>query len=118
MKRALDSSKLNFRRHIQQVYVGYVFGDSCTGQNAVYSLDKESHGGSLSGVPIINISNNGATGGTTVYVAHNAIQGGGAECVMALGFDKMYKGSFKTFFKDRESPVKAHLEVDLKIRGK
>lgn len=117
MKRALDDSKLNFKNDIQQVYVGYVYGDSCTGENAVYSLNKETHGGGLSGVPIVNVNNNCATGSTALWLANNAIKGGMSECVMALGFEKMYTGSLKSFFNDREDPLKNLVVADIKARG-
>jgi acetyl-CoA acyltransferase len=39
MKRALDDSKVSFKDHIEAVYVGYVYGDSCSGQKAVYTID-------------------------------------------------------------------------------
>ena len=31
MKRALDNSGVSFKDHIEAVYVGYVYGDSCSG---------------------------------------------------------------------------------------
>mmetsp|Transcript_8431 Transcript_8431/g.14116 ORF Transcript_8431/g.14116 Transcript_8431/m.14116 type:complete len:92 (+) Transcript_8431:342-617(+) len=37
---------------------------------------------------------------------------------MALGFEKMFKGSLKYFFNDRESPYKEFIARDIKLRGK
>lgn len=55
----------------------------------------------MTGVPIINVNNNCATGSTALYLAQNSIAGGQYDCVMALGFEKMFTGSLKTFFDDR-----------------
>jgi sterol carrier protein 2 len=93
------------------VYVGYVYGDSCSGQKAVYTIGN-------TGVPIINVNNNCSTGSTAIYLAHNAIQGGMSQCVMALGFEKMFTGSLKTFFDDRENPLGDFFQKDVEMRGK
>ena len=42
---------------VQQAYVGYMYGDTCSGQRALYEL-------ALSGIPIINVNNACATGST------------------------------------------------------
>lgn len=39
---------------VQQVYAGYVYGDSCSGQRVVYNLG-------MTGVPVFNQNNNCAT---------------------------------------------------------
>jgi sterol carrier protein 2 len=36
---------------------------------------------------------------------------------MALGFEKMFKGSLKYFFEDRESPYKDFVDKDIQMRG-
>ena len=72
MKRALDDAKgVSFKKDIEAVYVGYVYGDSCSGQKAVYTIDD-----GLTGVPIINVNNNCSTGSTALYLTFNAIKGG------------------------------------------
>ena len=70
MKRALDDSTVSFK-DMEAVYVGYVYGDSCAGQKAVYTIDK-----GMTGVPIINVNNNCATGSTALYLANSSILGG------------------------------------------
>ena len=55
-------------------------------------------------------SDNGATGGTALYMAYVAILSGQHDCVLSLGFDKMYRGPLKENFPDRTSPVKRFLE--------
>lgn len=70
MKSALEDAKLRFDQ-IDQVYCGYVYGDSTSGQWAVYTLGN-------TGIPIFNITNNGCTGSTAVYLAKTAIAAGTA----------------------------------------
>ena len=43
---------------IEQVYAGYVYGDSTCGQRAVYEVG-------MTGVPVVNVNNNCSTGSTT-----------------------------------------------------
>ena len=40
------------------------------------------------GVPVINVNNNCATGGTALYLAKLLVQGGQSECVLVVGFEK------------------------------
>lgn len=48
----------------------------------------------LTGVPIINVSNGCATGGSSLASVHGAIASGEYEIGMALGFDKHDRGAF------------------------
>lgn len=82
---------------IQQAYVGYVYGDSTSGQKAVYALG-------MTGIPIVNVNNNCSTGSTALFLARQAIQSGVADCVLALGFEQMKPGALGTVFEDRPSP--------------
>src|SRR5215831_9493709 len=77
-KAALADAKVPYDQ-IQQVYAGYVYGDSTCGQRAVYQLG-------LTGIPVFNVNNNCSTGSTALMLATQAIAGGIAECVLALGF--------------------------------
>ncbi|XP_053432501.1 sterol carrier protein 2 isoform X2 [Nycticebus coucang] len=90
---------------VDQACVGYVYGDSASGQRAIY------HSLGLTGIPIINVNNNCSTGSTALFVAQQLIQGGVAECVLALGFEKMEKGSIGIKFSDRTNPTDKHLDV-------
>jgi sterol carrier protein 2 len=47
------------------------------------------------GIPIFNTTNNGCTGATAVYLAKSAIQAGSADCVIAVGFEKMFAAGLK-----------------------
>ncbi|MFC4372868.1 lipid-transfer protein [Nocardia halotolerans] len=87
---------------VEQAYVGYVYGESTSGQRAVYELG-------LTGIPVVNVNNNCSTGSTALYLAAQAIRGGLAECTLALGFEKMQKGSLGSTFDDREQPMMRHL---------
>jgi acetyl-CoA acetyltransferase len=82
---------------LQQAYVGYVYGDSTSGQKAVYPLG-------MTGIPIFNVNNNCSTGSTALFLARQAIESGAAECVLALGFEQMNPGAIGTVFNDRPSP--------------
>src|SRR5690242_486809 len=52
---------------IQQVYAGYVYGDSTSGQRAMYEVG-------MTGIPIINVNNNCSTGSTALYLARQAVE--------------------------------------------
>ncbi|HEY4066663.1 MAG TPA: lipid-transfer protein [Burkholderiaceae bacterium] len=82
---------------IQQAYVGYVYGDSTSGQKALYGLG-------MSGIPIVNVNNNCSTGSTALFLARQAIASGAADCVLALGFEQMKPGALGVVFDDRPSP--------------
>lgn len=90
---------------VEQACIGYVYGDSTCGQRSIY------HSLGLTGIPIINVNNNCATGSTALFMARQLIQGGMADCVLALGFEKMEKGSIVTNSSNRTNPIDKHLEV-------
>ena len=94
---ALDDAGIDYDL-VQQAYVGYVFGDSTAGQAALYGVG-------LSGIPIVNVNNNCATGSTALWLARQAVASGEAECVLALGFEQMVPGALKGTYTDRPSPL-------------
>lgn len=47
----------------------------------------------MTGIPIINVNNNCSTGSTALYLAKEAVESGKYDCVLALGFEKMERGS-------------------------
>lgn len=95
---------------VEQAFVGYVYGDSTCGQRAVYELG-------LTGIPVLNVNNNCSTGSSALFLARQAIEGGLAECVLALGFEKMAKGALGAQFEDRESPLGQHAQVMADVQG-
>ena len=82
---------------VQQVYAGYVYGDSTAGQRAIYEVG-------MTGIPVINVNNNCSTGSTALFLARQAVASGAADCVLALGFEHMSPGALGTVFEDRPSP--------------
>jgi sterol carrier protein 2 len=95
---------------VEQAYAGYVFGDSTCGQAALYRLG-------LTGIPIYNVNNNCSTGSTAIMLARQAIEGGLAECVMAVGFEKMEKGALGSKYSDRVTPLVQHVQVMNDVQG-
>ena len=93
---ALRDSGLDYK-NIQSGFVGYVFGDSTSGQRALYHVG-------MTGIPIINVNNNCSTGSTALYLARQAIESGATDCVLALGFEQMRPGALGDIYTDRPSP--------------
>lgn len=83
---------------VQIAYAGYCYGDSTSGQRALYNLG-------LTSIPIINVNNNCSTGSAAVYQANNAVKHGQVECALALGFERMNPGSLGSNFPDRVPPT-------------
>ena len=67
---------------VQQAAVGYVFGESTSGQAALYRVG-------LSGIPVFNINNNCSTGSSALFLARQMVASGTVECALALGFEQM-----------------------------
>jgi sterol carrier protein 2 len=95
---------------IEQAAVGYCYGDSTCGERAVYTLG-------LTGIPIYNVNNNCSTGSTALYMAKQFVEGGLAECTLALGFEKMEKGSLGVKYTDRTNPMDQHFKLMVELRG-
>jgi acetyl-CoA acyltransferase len=87
---------------VEQGFVGYVYGESTSGQRALYELG-------LSGIPVVNVNNNCSTGSTALYMAAQAIRGGLADCTIALGFEKMKPGSLESVWGDRANPMEKQI---------
>jgi acetyl-CoA acyltransferase len=94
---------------VEQACVGYCYGESTCGQRAVYGLG-------LTGIPIYNVNNNCATGSTALFMAKQFVEGGIAQCVLALGFEKMEKGSLGAKYSDRVNPMDKHFELMVSLR--
>jgi acetyl-CoA acetyltransferase len=107
-RRALADAGLNYNL-VQQAFVGYVYGDSTCGQKALYQVG-------MSGIPVVNVNNNCATGSTALFLARQAIAAG-ADCVLALGFEQMAPGALGSVFKDRPSPFDAFDAVTDELVG-
>jgi sterol carrier protein 2 len=107
--RALQDAGIDFDQ-IEQAAVGYCYGDSTAGQRAVYSLG-------MTGIPIYNVNNNCATGSTALFMAKQFVEAGIADCALALGFEKMEKGSLGVKFQDRTNPMDKHFKAMVDVRG-
>jgi acetyl-CoA acetyltransferase len=107
--RALTDARLPYEA-VQRVFVGYCYGDSTSGQRAVYELG-------LSGVPIINVNNNCSTGSSALYLARELVRAGAIECALAVGFEKMERGSLRLHWPDHISPLDRVEAVDADLAG-
>ncbi|UBM08360.1 lipid-transfer protein [Cupriavidus metallidurans] len=96
---------------VQQAYVGYVYGDSTCGQKALYDVG-------MSGIPVINVNNNCATGSSALFLARQAVASGAVECALALGFEFMGPGALKSVWTDRPSALERALNLTDKLVGK
>ena len=107
--RAIEDAGIRFEQ-IEQAAVGYCYGDSTSGERAFYELGH-------SGIPIYNVNNNCSTGSTALFMAKQFIEGDIADCVMALGFEKMEKGSLGIKYTDRTNPMDKHAQKMIEKRG-
>ena len=106
---ALDDAGIAYAK-VEQAYVGYVFGDSTSGQAAIYGVG-------LTGIPVINVNNNCATGSTALFLARQAVASGAADCVLALGFEQMVPGALKGTCTDRPSPLARFIDSLTETQG-
>jgi sterol carrier protein 2 len=106
---ALADAGINYD-DIQQAYAGYVYGDSTSGQKALYRIG-------MTGIPVINVNNNCSTGSTALFLARQAIASGALDCVLVLGFEQMNPGALGSIFQDRPSPFDAFDSVTDELVG-
>lgn len=95
---------------LHRAFVGYVYGDSTSGQRALYPAG-------VGGIPIVNVNNNCATGSTALAQAVDAVSCGLADCVLALGFEQMAPGALRRQFDDRPDPLDPHLAASEEREG-
>ncbi len=95
---------------VEQAYAGYVYGDSTSGQKALYQVG-------MSGIPIVNVNNNCSTGSTALFLARQAIASGALDCVLVLGFEQMSPGALASVFTDRPSPFQPFDEATAALVG-
>lgn len=96
---------------VQRAAVGYVFGPSTAGQRALYDVG-------LTGLPVVNVNNNCATGSTALMMAREWVAAGLVDVALAVGFEKMTKqalvGDGTT---PRVTTVDPHLRVMVEQHG-
>ena len=107
--KALADARLKIT-DVEQAAVGYCYGDSTCGERAFYELGH-------TGIPIYNVNNNCSTGSTALFMAKQFVEGGLVECAMALGFEKMEKGSLGVKYTDRTNPMDKHFKLMIELRG-
>ncbi|CAK9829078.1 Sterol carrier protein 2 [Anthophora retusa] len=95
---------------VKAACVGYVYGDSTCGQRALYQMG-------LTGCPVYNVNNNCSTGSTALLMAKQIIETGAVDCTLALGFEKMERGSLTSKFLDRTHPMDKHVELMSDMAG-
>src|SRR5438477_3022592 len=106
---ALDDAGIPYEE-VDQAVAGYVYGESTCGQRAVYQLG-------LTGIPVYNVNNNCATGSSALFLAKQLVEGGVADCVLAVGFEKMEKGSLGVKYADRTQPLDRHATLMMELPG-
>jgi acetyl-CoA acyltransferase len=104
--KALDDAGIAFD---QIAYAGYVYGDSSYGQRAVYQLG-------LTGIPVLNVNNNCSTGSSALMLARQAVKGGTVDCALAIGFEKMERGSLGLKYTDRTPALDKHMARMFELR--
>lgn len=109
VRAALADAGLSYEA-VQQAYVGYVYGDSTSGQAALYRIG-------TTGIPVVNVNNNCATGSSALFLARQAIEYGVADVVLALGFEQMQRGALAMSYTDRPTPFDSFGAVVHAIQG-
>lgn len=94
---------------VEQAYAGYVYGDSTCGQNVAYRVG-------LTGIPLVNVTNNCSTGSSALFLARQAVESGAADCVLAFGFEQMQRGALSMMWEDRPSPFARFDEVKAELQ--
>jgi acetyl-CoA acyltransferase len=95
---------------VEQAYAGYCYGDSTYGQRAIYGLG-------LTGIPVVNVNNNCSTGSSALFLARQAVKGGLVDCALAVGFEKMEKGSLGMKYTDRTPAMDKHMMRMFELRA-
>lgn len=95
---------------VQQAYASYVYGDSTAGQAALYSVG-------MTGIPVVNVNNNCASGSSALWLARQAVASGAADVVLAFGFEQMQRGALVEHWTDRTSPLGRFLSRQERLQG-
>jgi acetyl-CoA acetyltransferase len=106
--KALEDAGIPYER-VQQAFAGYCYGDSTYGQRAIYGLG-------LTGIPVVNVNNNCSTGSSALFLARQALKGGLIDCALAVGFEKMERGSLGMKYTDRTSAMDRHMTRMFELR--
>jgi acetyl-CoA acetyltransferase len=106
---ALANAGIDYEQ-VQQAYVGYVYGDTCSGQTALYNVG-------LTQIPIVNVNNACSTGSTALFLARQAVMSGAVDVALVLGFEQMSPGALALGAQDR-TPITVRIDEAMRtIRG-
>lgn len=108
-RNALTDAGVDYKL-VEQAYAGYVYGDSCSGQAALYRVG-------ITGIPIYNVNNNCASGSSAFALAVQAVEGGTVDCAIAIGFEEMSPGAIDLVFPAKTSPLARHSQSVAKLMG-
>ncbi len=95
---------------VDQGIACYCYGDSTCGQRVFYQFG-------MTQIPIYNVNNNCSTGSTGLHMARTAVGYGAADCMLVVGFEKMFPGSLRSLFDDRANPTETTGLMMVKTRG-
>ncbi|KAK4693876.1 hypothetical protein P7C71_g3603, partial [Lecanoromycetidae sp. Uapishka_2] len=107
--KALLDAKINYD-DVETGIACYCYGDSTCGQRVFYQFG-------MTQIPIYNVNNNCSTGSTGLHMARNMVSHEVADCVMVVGFEKMFPGSLQDFFTDRTKPTERSGDMMKATRG-
>jgi acetyl-CoA acetyltransferase len=96
---------------VQQAFAGYVYGDSTCGQKALYHVG-------MTGIPVINVNNNCATGSSALFLARQAVASDAVDCALAVGFEFMGPGALRSVWSDRASALERALDMTDQLVGR
>jgi sterol carrier protein 2 len=100
--KALADAGISYDK-VEQAFAGYCYGDSSYGQRALYGLGQ-------TGIPVVNVNNNCSTGSSALWLARQAVKGGLVDCALAVGFEKMERGSIGMKYDDRAGALDRHTD--------
>lgn len=88
----------------------FSYGDSTCGERVFYQFGQSS-------IPIVNTANACATGSIGLYLARTLVKNGAADCVLAIGWEKMKPGSIRSPWDDRPSATELFKQKMTEIDG-
>ena len=104
IRAALADAGIDYSK-IGQAYASYVFGDSTSGQAALYRVG-------MTGIPVVNVNNNCSSGSSALLLARQAVLAGVVDCALAFGFEEMRPGALGPMWDDRTSSL---LEMEAQL---
>ena len=109
VRAALSDARLDYDL-VDQAVASYVYGDSCSGERALYRVG-------ITGIPITNVNNNCASGSSALLHARQAVLSGEAECALAVGFEEMRPGALGRSFPAYADPLERHQDLVAEAMG-